>query len=373
MNDGASLRSGTFRPMVDASTMLPRLKGLAARGLLSLPTPVLRRLAGRPVVVDGRTLEPEVQVLLKVMALEGPPIEAGPISRGRRLLREQAALVGGAQPIGAVTDRTIDGPGGPLGLRFYTPEGLSGRSPALVFLHGGGWIYGDLESHDALCRFLAEQAQVRVVAVDYRLGPEAPFPAAFDDAWAAWCWVVDHAAGLGIDVDRIAVGGDSAGGNLAAIIAQEAVRTGGGAGPGVVGGSGTRAPAFQLLIYPATDFVEEAPSRTTFAEGFFLSKAFMDLAEENYLVGDEDRADRRLSPLRHDPTGVAPAYVVTAGFDPLLDEGRAYAEAMREAGVRVEYVQEDGLIHSFANMLGVGRTGRRAMRRAAAALQRGLT
>ncbi len=347
--------------MVDTSSLLPRLKGLVARGALSLPTSVLRRLAGKPVVVDGRTLEPEVQLLLKAMALEGPPIEAGPISRGRRLLREQAALIGGAQPIGAVTDRTIDGPGGPLGLRFYTPEGLSGRSPALVFLHGGGWIYGDLDSHDALCRFLAEQAQVRVVAVDYRLGPEAPFPAAFDDAWAAWRWVVDHAAGLGIDVDRIAVGGDSAGGNLAAIIAQETVRT------------GTPAPAFQLLIYPATDFVEEAPSRATFAEGFFLSKAFMDLAEENYLVGDEDRADRRLSPLRHDPTGVAPAYVVTAGFDPLLDEGRAYADAMREAGVRVEYVQEDGLIHSFANMLGVGRTGRRAMRRAAAALQRGLT
>ena len=342
-------------------TPLVRAKSLTAKGLMSLPRPVIRRLAGAPVERDGRRLDPEMQLMLKVMAAEGPPVESLPITKGRRGIVESSLVAGGTQPIGAVTDRHVDGPAGPLKMRFYTPRELTGRSPALFFVHGGGWIYGDLDSHDALCRVLAEQAQVRVVAVDYRLAPEAPFPAAFEDCWAAWTWVVEHAVGLGIDPDRIAVGGDSAGGNLAAIIAQEAVRT------------STPAPAFQLLIYPAVDFVERAPSRGIFTDGFFLTKAFMDLAEENYLTGGEDRADRRLSPLHHDPAGVAPAYVVTAGFDPLRDEGQAYADALRGAGVPVEHVEEEGLIHGFANMVGIGTAAPRAVRRMAAALQRGLT
>lgn len=336
-------------------------RGVAARSIMQLPRPVLTRLAGAPVVIAGRTLDPEMQLLLRLQHLEGPAAESVAISRGRRIIVASSQLAGGNQPIGAVTDRTIDGPGGPLRLRFYTPRGLSGRSPALLFFHGGGWIYGDLESHDATCRFLAEEAQVRVIAVDYRLAPEAPYPAAVDDVMAAWRWIAEHAQGLGIDPARIAVGGDSAGGNLAAVVAQQAVQEGG------------ASPAFQLLIYPATDFAERAPSRTTYAEGFFLTKAFMDLAEENYLVGGEDRTDPRLSPLHGDVTGVAPAYVVTAGFDPLVDEGDAYAEKLRQAGVRVEHVREDGLIHGFINMVAIGRTAPRAVRRAAAALQRGLT
>nr|MCW2727690.1 alpha/beta hydrolase [Aeromicrobium sp.] len=328
---------------------------------MRMPRPVIARLAGSPVVVDGRTLDPEMQLLLRLQHLEGPAAESVAISRGRKIIVSSSRLAGGNPPIGAVTDRTIDGPGGPLGLRFYTPRGLSGRSPALLFFHGGGWVYGDLESHDATCRFLAEQAQVRVVAVDYRLAPEAPFPAAVDDAMAAWTWITEHAQGLGIDPGRIAVGGDSAGGNLAAIVAQQTVAAGG------------PSPAFQLLIYPATDFAEKAPSRRTYAKGFFLTQAFMDLAEENYLVGGEDRSDPRLSPLYGDVTGVAPAYVVTAGFDPLLDEGDAYAEKLRAAGVPVEHVCEDGLIHGFINMVAIGRTAPKAARRAAAALQRGLS
>jgi len=341
--------------------LLGAVRGVTARSLMQLPRPVIARLAGAPVVVAGRTLDPEMQLLLKLQQLEGPAAETVSISRGRRIIVASSRLAGGSQPIGAVTDRTIDGPGGPLGLRFYTPRGLSGRSPALLFFHGGGWIYGDLESHDATCRFLAEEAQVRVVAVDYRLAPEAPYPAAVDDAMAAWAWIVQHAQGLGIDADRIAVGGDSAGGNLAAVVAQQAVAAGG------------PSPAFQLLIYPATDFRDTAPSRHTYAEGFFLTKAFMDLAEENYLVGGEDRADPRLSPLHGDVAGVAPAYVVTAGFDPLLDEGTAYADKLRAAGVRVEHVCEEGLIHGFVNMVAIGRTAPKAARRVAAALQRGLT
>ncbi|AXT86079.1 alpha/beta hydrolase [Aeromicrobium sp. A1-2] len=335
-------------------------RGTAARSILALPRPLIKRLAGSPVVVGGKTLDPEMQLLLRLMKLEGPAVETMAIRKGRASIVAGARMVGGKMPIGAVTDRTIDGPGGPLALRFYTPRGLTGESPALVFFHGGGWIYGDLESHDAVCRFLAEEAQVRVIAVDYRLAPEAPFPAGFDDSWAAWTWITQHAKGIGVDPARIAVGGDSAGGNLATIVAQHAI------GDAIE-------PAFQLLIYPATDFLGTSDSRATFAEGFYLSKAFMDLAEENYLVGDEDRTEARLSPLHHDVAGIAPAYVVTAGFDPLLDEGKAYADKLRAAGVPVEYVCEEGLIHSFANMVGAGSAAPRAMRRAAAALQRNLS
>ncbi|KRC66036.1 hypothetical protein ASE12_15500 [Aeromicrobium sp. Root236] len=336
-------------------------RGVTARSLLRLPRPVLRRLAGSPVVIDGRTLDPEMQLILRVQRIEGPAIETLPIRKGRAKAVADAKVVGGNLPIGAVTDRTIDGPGGPLTLRFYTPRGLTGDAPALVFFHGGAWIYGDLDSHDAVCRFLAEEAQVRVVAVDYRLAPEAPFPAAFDDVWAAWRWVTEHAKGIGIDPARIAVGGDSAGGCMAALVAQHATDD-----------EGIK-PAFQLLIYPVTDFLETSASRKTYAEGFYLTTAFMDLGEESYLLGDEDRADPRLSPLRHDVTGVAPAYLVTAGFDLLRDEGKAYADKLKAAGVPVEYVCEDGLIHTFANMVGVGTTAPRAMRRAANALQRGLS
>lgn len=344
-----------------AHQVLDGAMGITARSLMKIPSPVIKRLAGDPVVVNGRTLNPEMQLLLKLQRLEGPAVESLPISRARRQIVSSSKLVGGKQPIGAVTDRTIDGPGGPLPLRFYTPRGLSGPAPALLFFHGGGWIYGNLDSHDALCRFLAEEAQVRVIAVDYRLAPEAPFPAAWDDCWAAWKWISEHAQGLGIDPTRIAVGGDSAGGNLAAITALHAAEE-----------DGVK-PAFQLLIYPATDFVEVSESRMTYADGFFLTKGFMDLAQENYLVGNEDKADKRLSPLHHDPKGVAPAYVVTAGFDPLLDEGKAYADKMVEAGVKVEYVCEDGLIHGFANMVAFGRSAPRAVRRLASALQRGVS
>jgi len=343
------------------TTKAAAAKGTVMRSLLKLPKPVIRRLAGKPVVVDGKTLHPEMQLVLKLEKLESPAVETLPVTRGRKQVVASARLAGGTLPIGAVTDRTIDGPAGRLNLRFYTPSGMRGAAPALCFIHGGGWIYGDLESHDATCRFLAEEAQVRVIAVDYRLAPEAPFPAAADDTWAAYQWIVDNAQGIGVDTARLAVGGDSAGGNLAAIIAQRATR------------DGFHTPTYQLLIYPATDFVTERVSRTTFAEGFYLTKAFMDLANENYLLGDEELDDPRLSPVRNDVKGVAPAYVVTAGFDPLLDEGKEFADKLRDAGVAVEYVCEEGLIHGFANMVALGTAAPKAMRRAAAALQRGLS
>jgi acetyl esterase len=336
-------------------------RAAAARSIFRLPRPVLQRLAGAPVVIDGKTLDVEMQMVLRLQRLEGPPVESLPMAKARRQFVASARLVGGRPPIGAVTDRTIDSPGGPIALRFYTPRGTSGTSPALMYIHGGSFMHGDLDSHDSVCRRLAEQAQVRVVAVDYRLSPESPFPAAVDDVWSAWTWVNAHAAGIGIDPARIAVGGDSAGGNLSAVVAQRAIREGG------------PAPAFQLLIYPCTQFGQPTKSRETYANGFYLSRAGMDLADECYLAGNTDLADPRLSPLLNDPTGVAPAFVVTAGFDPLLDEGEAYADRLREAGVPVEYRCEDSMIHAFANMAGFGRSAPAAVGRIAAALQRGLS
>ncbi|WP_296606490.1 alpha/beta hydrolase, partial [Nocardioides sp.] len=215
------------------------------------------------------------------------------------------------------------------------------------FFHGGGFMYGDLQSHDASCRFLAERSGVRVLAVDYRLGPEEPFPASYDDALAAHRWVVDHAAEVGADPARIAVGGDSAGGNLAAVVAIETARAG-------------LPLAFQLLVYPATDAVRETESAELFADGFYLTKAFMDLANECY-IGAGDPRDPRVSPLYADlPAGLAPAYVATAGFDPLRDEGEAYARRLVDAGVHVELRRFTDQIHGFFNIVGAGRTARAA-------------
>src|SRR5690606_22883839 len=170
-------------------------------------------------------------------------------------------------------------------MRFYTQRDLHGPSPALVWFHGGGCTLGDLASHDSLCRFLAEQAMVRVVAVDYRLAPEHPFPAAVEDCVEAWSWVSRNASGLAIDPDRIAVGGDSAGGNLATVVAQESVRTGG------------AVPRFQLLVYPVTDFTTVTQSRREFAEGFLLTESLMEEFADAYLVRGEDRSDPRISPI----------------------------------------------------------------------------
>lgn len=331
------------------------------RALLSLPPGVVRALAGLPVKAEGNTLDAEMQLVLKLQRLEGKPVEDRPIPEGRRDLVRRSKVVGGNLTIGAVTDLDIEGPGGPLRLRFYTPRGLSTTSPALFFAHGGGFVYGDLDSHDAVCRFLAERAGIRVVAVDYRLAPEFPFPAAVEDVEAAYSFVTTNATGLGINLNRIAVGGDSAGANLAAGLTQHVVHAGIAA-----------PPVFQLLIYPGTDFAVERPSRKTYETGFFLTRRFIEVTENSYIPTGTSWTDPRLSPIYGDLRGLPPAYVVTAGFDPLRDEGDEYAVKLCEVGVSVEHVVERGLIHSFANMVGVGRSGPDAMSRVASALRQAL-
>jgi acetyl esterase len=321
---------------------------LVLTAVLALPRPLKRALAGRPVVRDGQTLDVETQLVLRLQKLlRERGAEEFPIEAGRTVLDAQARVVGGNQPIGSVEDRRVGGLPG----RVYVPRALLeavGPRPTLVFIHGGGFIYGGLESHDAVCRVLAELAGVQVIAVDHRLAPEHPFPAAYDDCATAYAWIVEHAAELAVDTARLAVGGDSAGGNLAAGVAIEAAR-------------GGLPLAFQLLVYPVTDSVTRSASRKAFAEGFFLTQAFMDLAVDSYLPQHDDRKDPRASPLYADlPAGLAPALVVTAGFDPLRDEGEAYARALDDAGLTVELRRESGLVHGFLNWVGVGSSARSA-------------
>jgi acetyl esterase len=252
--------------------------------------------------------------------------------------------------IGAVRNIEVTGAAGRLFARHYVPaEAATARLPLIVFFHGGGFVLGGLDSHDVPCRLVAHHAGAHVLSVDYRLAPEHPFPAGVDDARAALRWAFENAAGLGADQHRVAVGGDSAGGNLAAVAAWQAAHDGG------------PAPCLQLLIYPATDFVERSRSHELFDEGFLLIREDMDWFSENYVAG-ADPADPRLSILRAGGLErLAPALVVTAGFDPLRDEGEAYADRLREAGVPVLGRRFPGLIHGFLNMTGVSRTSRDAL------------
>ena len=327
-------------------------EALALYGALRLPGGVQRRLAGRPIEREGQVLDRETQLLLRMVGLAGPPVERLPIVEGRRRLEKDSGLVGGRQPIGETSPLEVDGAAGALPARLYVPRarvGSSGGDGMLVFFHGGGWVYGSLDSHDAPCRVLAEAAGVRVLAVDYRLAPEHPFPAAYDDCVAAYRWVVGCAADLGADPARLAVGGDSAGGSLAAAVALAAAREG-------------LPLAFQSLVYPATDLTRSMASHRAFAEGFYLTEQYQDLATSSYLPVESDRRDPRASVLFDDvPPGLAPAHVVTAGFDPLRDEGEAYARRLEDAGVAVEARRYGSLIHSFFNVVGPGTSSRRAV------------
>ena len=334
------------------------IEALALRITMGLPEGVQRRLGGTPIVLDGQTLAAETQLMLRLKQLAKlPSAEELPIPEGRVVIAHESAMAGGDQPIGSVRDLPV----GDLPARLYVPTtAVPEPGPLLVFFHGGGFMYGDLDSHDATCRLLAERAGVRVLSIDYRLAPEAPFPAAHDDALAAYRWVVRHAASIGADPRRLAVGGDSAGGNLAAATAIAAAQEG-------------LPLAFQLLVYPAVNAQRSTGSFTMFSTGFYLTKGFMDLANDSYTPDVADRDDIRISPLLHDvPAGLAPAYVCTAGFDPLRDEGEAYARALEAAGVPVVLHRFPDLIHGFFNIVGVGRRSRAAVLEIADALKTGL-
>jgi acetyl esterase len=339
--------------------------GRVSRALDLLPPALQVRLSGRPPIrIDGQTLDPGAQLLLALRERLGPPpAETLPVDEVRALTREETAIARGRlAPVAAVHDLEVAGGGGPLPARHYAPPDARDPAPLLVYFHGGGGVTGELDTHDAPCHTLCHHAGVHVLAVAYRLAPEAPFPGGADDGLAAFAWAVEHAAALGADAERVAVGGDSAGGNIAAVVAQAGAR------------GELPAPALQLLIYPWMDLSRRRPSYELFGEGFFLTSATLDWYAGHLLGADGDSTDPRCSPmLSPDLSGLAPAIVVSAGFDPLRDEDEEYAQSMRAAGVPVVLRRFESLFHGFVNTGGVHRASRAALIEIAGMLRAGLT
>jgi acetyl esterase len=303
-------------------------------------------------------LDPKAKALIDQMAAAGgPPLNQLAPTEARRQGNEMLRMMGG-QPaqVARVEDRKIPGPAGEIALRIYAPSG-SGPFPVLVFFHGGGWVIGDLNSHDIPCRALTNGSGCVTVAVDYRLAPEHKFPAAAEDCYAATKWVAENAASIGGDARRIAIGGDSAGGNLSAAVALMARDRG---QPSI---------AFQLLIYPATDGALNTYSHKTFTN-YFLTDELCAYFWKQYIRSDADRSNPYAAPFyAKDLKGLPPALVITAEFDPLRDEGEAYAEKMRAAGVPVKISRYDGMIHGFFSMGAVLDQGNKAIAEAAEALK----
>ena len=253
-----------------------------------------------------------------------------------------------------ISAHIIEGADGPLPARLYTPLAAGvGAGPGMIYFHGGGFVMGDLDSHDIIARRLAHSSRCRVLSVDYRLAPEHKFPAAHDDAEAAWRWTVARADMLGMDPDRIAVSGDSAGGNLAAFLCQEMNRAGG------------PMPAFQLLLYPLVQFVDIRAKKMKFQEsGFFISPNLFDYFRDAYVRKESERTDPRVSPLFADETdfaGLPPAHIITCGWDPLKDEGQTYGDKLAAHGVPVTMREHDNMVHGFMNLTGVLKHAREAI------------
>lgn len=336
--------------------LLDRFEQLVGTVLFGLPPSVQRWLAGKPKIVDGQTLSTELQLMLAAQRLRpgGASLGGGTVKQARaRLRRDVLSFVGPKVHVKDVRELHVPGPQMPLKARHYVPESDGSPQPLLVFFHGGGFCIGDLDTHDVPCRMLCRDARVHVLSVDYRLAPEHPFPAAVEDAAWVLRWALDNAASLGADPSRVAVGGDSAGGNLAAVATLLTVNATG------------RGPCLQLLIYPGTCRTIVRPSWDLFAEGYTLGRADMMWFDRHYM-GDREylRGDVRVSPeLAPSHAGLGAALVVTAGFDPLRDEGEAYAQLLAAAGNRVTSWREPSLVHGFINMVGVSASARRAVER----------
>ncbi|QNK75164.1 alpha/beta hydrolase [Variovorax sp. PAMC28562] len=288
-------------------------------------------------------LHPQARALMDLMAERGvPPTHTLSPAEARAFYRERRTFTQPEPPqVAAVRELTATTPQGDIPLRLYRPLGPDATTvlPVLVYYHGGGWVIGDLDTHDTLCRELANAAGCAVVAVDYRMGPEHRFPAAVDDVLAATRWVREQAGALRLDPGRLAVGGDSAGGNLAALVALAARD------------AGDLPIAFQLLIYPATDMRRGHPSHTTNGDGYVLTRDTLAYFHDHYIADPAHDLDWRASPLLHtDLAGLPPALVITAGYDPLRDEGLDYARALTEAGNRATCVCFERQIHGFITM-----------------------
>lgn len=317
------------------------VQGRLLQALTHLPESVVQRLAGRPIVLDGMHLAPEAHLILTLMRVtREKPLDELPVGKARRKFDVLAPALAINQSIGAVRNFTVaDRPA-----RLYTPQARIGAavSPTMVYFHGGFHTYGGLKSHDGALRAFAEAAGIQILALDYRLAPEHPFPAGLDDCVAAVRWVAANADSVGADPRRLAVGGDSAGGNLAAATVQSV--------------ADEVDLALQLLIYPVTDLVNTSESHRSLGEGFFLTRVAIEQGRERYVPDPAQRADPRVTVLNGDISPRTPqTLVATAGFDPLRDEGNAYAAKLSAAGIKTDLRQYDDMIHGFFNQVTAGR------------------
>jgi len=300
----------------------------------------LHLLEGHRIRLGSRTMDPKAQIVGEFVKSIRVPGYFPPLPELRQQLRTMVTLMDEPAPaLPRIEDVRIPGPAGGIPARVYAPRAGGAPLPAVVYFHGGGWVQGDLETHHGLCARLAKHADVLVVAIDYRLAPEHKFPAAVDDCLAAYRWVRDRGRDVGADPARVAVAGDSAGGNLSAVVSQLAAA------------GGTPVPTCQVLIYPAVDFALDSASHREMADAHVIPRDRVLWYGEQYLRTEADKADVRASPLRaRSLAGQPPALVVTAGFDPLRDEGHAYAERLADAGVDVVYREYPGQIHAFVSL-----------------------
>jgi acetyl esterase len=340
-----------------------------SRARVALLRPVVRALFASPFLRSrlGRSradagLDPDLALLLALDDVtHDSEIWKGSPERARKKIAVSAAIVEDPPPGAvAVNELSFPGPSGPIRARRYVPAGLAAPSPGLVFLHGGGWVTCNLDTHDPLCRVLALEGRLRVIAVDYRLAPEHPFPAAVDDAIAAFRWVAGEAESLGIEPERLAVGGDSAGGNLSAVVSHRTRED-------------TRRPALAALLYPSVDGTCASASHRELGQGFFLTREAIAWYMNHYFGKDlSTRLGPDASPLfAPDLAGSPPTLVVSAAFDPLRDEAIAYAARLRDAGVTVREERMAGMIHGFLNT-GLSRAAREATARIAREIGRAL-
>jgi acetyl esterase len=329
-----------------ANRLQSTVTSVGAKVIPWVPEPAKRVLSGgRAVVIDGNTLDRTLQLTLSGMhavGIDSLVLDDDPVV-ARAALREMTLSFGGPQIHVTVDEISLPGPAGAIGARHYRPVG-GAPAPLLVYYHGGGFTIGDLDTYDALCRLTCRDAGIHVLSIDYRLAPEHPAPAAVEDAYAAFEWAHENAAQLGAIPGRVAVGGDSAGGNLATVVSRLARDAGG------------PAPMLQWLLYPRTDMTAHTRSMSLFARGFLLTKRNIEWMESHYLQGSGiDKADPRVSPvLAESLSGLAPALIAVAGFDPLRDEGESYAAALRAAGTAVDLRRIGSLTHAFANLFPLG-------------------
>lgn len=332
-----------------------RITRAVIRTLGALPEPAQRLIAGRPVIVDGQLLYTEVQMALKLLnALPGSSFEDLPLADARAQIDAEARIFGSAPKVGQVNDITVPTREGSVNARVYVDDPTRPVDASVVYFHGGGWVLGSLDSTDAVCRFIAANANVAVISIDYRLAPEHPFPAGLHDAIDAYRWV--RAQPQWGEV--VVVAGDSAGGNLSAAVCAATLDEG--------------APDYQLLFFPVTDLSTKHRSYELFSDGYFLTEKQMDWYRGHYLSDPAQATDPLVSPLFADVTGHPPAHVAVSGFDVLRDEGLAYADKLEAGGVATTRQIATGHIHAFVNATGVGKTGLRELGKAIDVMQEGI-